>query len=203
MRATSICTTPPAIELFGPLSFPVYRGFPELIHVVSFAEVSRALPCALPRVSASWPEHMLLAITPLDRSWTVPGHSTEFTRWALPLRMAHAITIHKSQRMTITFIINDPEEAEGHVGILFTALSRCPQLANLAFNKPTDESRLKAVRKSKALARRKEWEAGHKRRCQDFPSFLCARAQVRETAAAVARLFRNGGFAELLRSASP
>ena len=82
----------------------------------------------------------------------------------------------------------------------FTALYRCPQLANMAFAKPMDESRLKAVRKSKALARRKEWDAGHKQRCEDFPSFLCARTKVCDPAAAVAQLVRVGGFAELLRS---
>ena len=61
----------------------------------------------------------------------------------------------------------------------FTALSRCPQLQNVAFVAPIDASRLRAVREHKALKRRKVWEADHIKRCKTFAPLICERAQVR------------------------
>ena len=103
-------------------------------------------------------EHILVAIPTVERTWQGPG-CKEFKRIMLPLRLACAITIHKSQGMTIRSIILDPADVETHVGILFTGLSRVPSLQSLALARPVDFSRLASVFKSKAIAERKSWEA--------------------------------------------
>ena len=76
----------------------------------------------------------------------------------LPLRLAFAITFHKSQGMTINRMAVNLGDTEAHAGGTFTALSRVPSLGGLALERPINHDRLSRVNHSKALAARKEYE---------------------------------------------
>jgi len=73
--------------------------------------------------------------------------------------MCYAITIHKSQGMTIEYVILDPGPKESHSGIFFTGLSRVPMLKNIALSAPMTLARVQTVYKSKLVRQRREWEA--------------------------------------------
>ena len=80
-------------------------------------------------------------------------------RTMLPLRLAIAITIHKSQGMTIQRVKVNLGESEKHTGGTFTALSRVPCLYGICLEKLINHDRLAKVNMSRALAQRKEFEA--------------------------------------------
>jgi len=76
----------------------------------------------------------------------------------LPLRLAFAITFHKSQGMTIERVVVNLGDVESHVGGAFTALSRVPGFSNLALEKAMNHDRLGRLVHSKAIHIRKEYE---------------------------------------------
>ena len=116
----------------------------------------RGLPEFLPRITSAWPNHTLVPVPVLERQWMVG--SVEYSRRQLPLRGAFAITVHKSQGMTILKVILDPGANERQAGILFTGLSRVPSLQQIALSNPMDLTRLNAVFKSRTVANRIAWE---------------------------------------------
>ena len=116
----------------------------------------RGLPEYLPRITSGWSTHTLVPVPVVERKWMVGG--IEHCRKQLPLRAAFAITVHKSQGMTIPKIILDPGDLERHVGILVTGLSRSPDLDSVALARPMDMQRLNMVFKSRSIVARKAWE---------------------------------------------
>ena len=77
----------------------------------------------------------------------------------LPLRLAIAITIHKSQGMTIPRLKANLGDSELHPNGTFTVLSRLPCLRGLALEKPLSLDRLYKVNHSRAILDRKQYEA--------------------------------------------
>ena len=77
-------------------------------------------------------------------------------RTMLPLRLAIAITIHKSQGMTIQRVKVKLGTAEKHTGGTFTALSRVPCLTGICLESMINHDRLLKINSCRALAQRKE-----------------------------------------------
>ena len=140
----------------------------------------RGLEDFLPTITGAregeWADLTLLPVPTVERAWRT-AQGREQTRRHLPLRSAFAITIQKSQGMTIQRVILDPGETETHSGILFTGLSRVPALARLALSSSIDFARLQVVYKSDAIRKRKAWEHSWSAAAGRFCEFLVASAR--------------------------
>ena len=106
---------------------------------------------------AHLPQKMIVAVPAVTREWH-DGKGKLMSRTMLPLRLAFAITFHKSQGMTIERVVVNLGDAESHVGGAFTALSRVPGFRNLALEGSINHDRLGRMNHSKAIATRKEYE---------------------------------------------
>lgn len=113
--------------------FPQYNGPPFL------AEVPHSFP-----------------VTPVQRTWTNDG-STFLSRTGLPLTLAFAITVHKSQGLTLPKAVIDLGEHEITPGLSFVALSRVRNLTDLLLA-PFDYSRLSKLHDLPQLIDRKQEE---------------------------------------------
>ena len=105
------------------------------------------------------PRRVLVPVPAITREW-VDARGKENTRTMLPLKLAFAITIHKSQGMTIPRLMADLGDSEMHTGGTFTVLSRAPAVKGLALERPLTLDRLLKVNHSKSLQERKLFEAG-------------------------------------------
>ncbi len=82
-----------------------------------------------------------LPIIPVTARWdTRTGKS--LARTQLPLTMAWAITIHKSQGLTLERVTVDLGHADFSSGLSFVAISRVKTLKGLAFRTRFDQTRL-------------------------------------------------------------
>ena len=68
-------------------------------------------------------------ITPLRRCWSSSGG--QCSRLQLPLKLAWAVTIHKSQGLTLDKVVIDVGKREFSTGLTFVACSRVRQLQDL------------------------------------------------------------------------
>ena len=73
-------------------------------------------------------------ITPLRRSWSLSGSSC--SRLQLPLKLAWAVTIHKSQGLTLDRAVVDVGKKEFCAGLTFVAISRVRCITDLLFSPP-------------------------------------------------------------------
>ena len=73
-------------------------------------------------------------IIPLRRTWSASGAAC--SRLQLPLKLAWAITIHKSQGLTLDKVVIDIGKKEFSAGLTFVACSRVRRLQDLLFNPP-------------------------------------------------------------------
>ena len=64
----------------------------------------------------------LVPIIPICRSWSSSGVSC--THLQLPLKLAYAVTCHKSQGLTLDKVVIDLGEKEFSSGLTFVACSR-------------------------------------------------------------------------------
>jgi hypothetical protein len=99
---------PPSLPSVVIVHFPQYLG-----------------PSYLPQ------EEKCVPIVPMTRTW--PKRGKILQRTMLPLIPAYAITIYKSQGMSLDKIIVDIGKKEFANGLTYTAISRCPKIENLAF----------------------------------------------------------------------
>ena len=139
---------PPAMPACVIVQFPQYEG-------PSF-EPDRYGPHCVP-------------ITPLESSWSqkAKGGFAWCSRTQLPLKLAWAITIHKSQGLTIgqhsptaETVVIDIGDKEMCAGLTFVALSRAKRLEDIAFAFPMfGWRRLSRCGEGTHLATRKEFEA--------------------------------------------
>ena len=82
----------------------------------------------------------VVPITPIRRTWSASG--VNCSRLQLPLKLAWAVTIHKSQGLTLDKVVIDIGKREFSSGLTFVACSRVRKLQDL-FSPPFDFQRLK------------------------------------------------------------
>ena len=73
-----------------------------------------------------------------------------FTRKQFPLKVAHAITIHKSQGLTLELIVIDIGDVEFAAGLAYVVLTRVRKITDLVFIIYKDKKRFDKIRVSKA-----------------------------------------------------
>ena len=93
-------------------------------------------------------------ITPIRRSWSSSGGHC--SRLQLPLKLAWAVTIHKSQGLTLDKVVIDVGKREFSTGLTFVACSRVRQLQDLLFTPPFPFQRPANLSKSSRLEERQE-----------------------------------------------
>ena len=96
-------------------------------------------------------------ITPLRRTWSSSGG--QCSRLQLPLKLAWAVTIHKSQGLTLDKVVIDVGKREFSTGLTFVACSRVRQLRDLLFSPPFPFQRLACLANSCRLKERQEEDA--------------------------------------------
>jgi len=75
-----------------------------------------------------------IPIIPLCRTWL--SSNKQCSRLQLPLKLAWAVTIHKSQGMTLDKVVFDVDKKEFSTGLTFVACSRVRHLNDLLFVLP-------------------------------------------------------------------
>lgn len=95
-------------------------------------------------------------IAPVEASWTSRGY--ECKRIQFPLMLAFAITIHKSQGLTLEQVVVELGEHESSLGMSYVALSRVKTLNGLALINAYDFSRFSRISSLLALQQRKNEE---------------------------------------------
>ncbi len=79
-------------------------------------------------------------IVPLRRTWLSSTYPC--SRLQLPLKLAWAVTIHKSQGMTLDKVVIDVGKKEFSAGLTFVACSRVRHVKDLLFNPPFASQRV-------------------------------------------------------------
>jgi len=99
----------------------------------------------------------LIPIVPLQRSW--PEGSKTLVRTMIPLTPAYAISIHKSQGMSLDMVMINLGDREFALGLTYTAISRCKKLQSLAFDPFPDFMRFKKIFDSGSFHERRKEDA--------------------------------------------
>jgi ATP-dependent DNA helicase PIF1 len=94
----------------------------------------------------------LVPIPAILKSWKVNGRTC--TRKQFPIQLAYAITIHKSQGLSLDKAIVNIGDNEKALGLTYVALSRVKSLEGLAFEKAYDLTRFTRISSSKQLKER-------------------------------------------------
>jgi ATP-dependent DNA helicase PIF1 len=98
----------------------------------------------------------VVPIVPIRRNWEGKNGSL-CSRLQVPVRLAWAITVHKSQGLTLQQAVIDLGKKEFAAGLSFVAVSRVRMLENIIF-KPFSFERLQHIRNCKRMQERKEEE---------------------------------------------
>ena len=96
----------------------------------------------------------LVPIVPVVVQWDTSAGKGN--RQQLPLQLAYAITIHKSQGMTLDRAVIDLGPRDFSAGLTFVAISRVRSLAGLAFRPGFEEQRITGPRKAAGRSSRQE-----------------------------------------------
>ena len=86
-------------------------------------------------------------IIPLHRTWLSSNH--QCSKLQLPLKLAWAVTIHKSQGMTLDKVVIDVGKKEFYTGLTFVACSLVRHLNDLLFVPPFPFQRVAHLANSK------------------------------------------------------
>lgn len=99
----------------------------------------------------------VVPIAPVRYSWE--GKSGQCSRTQLPLRLAWAITVHKSQGLTLPKAVLDIGKKEFAAGLSFVAISRVRCLEDLLFEDVFSLERLQKIKEGSRLRERVTEEA--------------------------------------------
>ena len=125
---------PPFLPIAIHISFDKYTG-----PVITSSEGIKVVP-----------------IAPIQRSWEGKVGSL-CTRMQVPIRLAWAVTVHKSQGLTLDKAVIDIGNNEFTAGLTFVAVSRVRELEDIIF-KPFNFERLQRIKECKRIRERKEEE---------------------------------------------
>ena len=92
-------------------------------------------------------------VTPVRHSWSSSG--VQCSRLQIPLKLAWAVTIHKSQGLTLNKVVVYIGKREFSSGLTFVACSRVRQLQDLLFNPSVSFQRLASLANSQRLVQRR------------------------------------------------
>ena len=101
-------------------------------------------------------EEKIVPITPIRRSWMDGKKSC--SRTMLPLQPAYAISIHKSQGMSLDKVIINLGGKEFASGLSYTAISRCRKIQNLAFHPMPNYIRFRNMFKTESFKSKEKEE---------------------------------------------
>src|SRR6266540_1518088 len=125
---------PPSLPIAVLISFDNYKG-----PTIASIEGERVIP-----------------IPPIQRTWN--GKSgVSCSRLQIPVRLTWAITVHKSQGLTLQNAVIDLGNKEFTAGLSFVAVSRVRSIKDLLF-KPFNFERLQQIKDCKRLGERKDEE---------------------------------------------
>ena len=114
---------------------------------------------------------MLLYIYIFPVTISVYSGNSVHERQQLPLKLAWALTIHRSQGLTLPQAWVDIGKSEQTLGITYVALSRVKQLSSLIVE-PMTFDRLKSINKSANLKHREEEEHRLKQKSETTKCFF-------------------------------
>jgi len=122
---------PPSLPVAVFISFEKYEG-----PTISNSEGVKVVP-----------------IVPIKRTWE-GKNGTQCSRLQVPIRLAWAVTVHKSQGLTLTKAKIDLGNKEFAAGLSFVAVSRVRSLSDLYFKGFTFE-RLQRIKNCQRIQERK------------------------------------------------
>jgi ATP-dependent DNA helicase PIF1 len=99
----------------------------------------------------------LVPIAPVTRTWTYLKKT--YSRTMLPLLPGYAISIHKSQGMSLDCVIINLGNREFAYGLTYTSVSRCREFENLAFDPFPSYQRFRGSMNSKKFKQRLKEDA--------------------------------------------
>jgi len=118
-----------------------------------------SLPCTLliefDRYSGPFIRNNYFPLLPIHTTWRDQG--VDCDRRQFPLTIAYALTIHKSQGLTLEKAVVDIGPKESSVGLSYVALSRVRRLEDLLISKPFDYQRLSGLGQMKHIVERERF----------------------------------------------
>ena len=93
----------------------------------------------------------MIPVFPAARQFEYKGAACSRTQF--PLRLAYAITVHKSQGLTLSRAVLNLNQREHCLGLSYVAVSRVKTLAGVLFEVPFDFDRFARVNSAVAVDR--------------------------------------------------